>query len=215
MPGSEKILIGTPAYNGQVHIDYLQSLLDFTRCGIQFTVATIGNESLITRARNSIISKFHQHKGFTHLLFLDADVSLSAEQLIRLMRHEKDVIGAPVPLKFLEEDGKKRYNLGQLLDRQAGLCKTDYIGTAVLMLSRAASDALVEDACRDNRNFKFNPRSSTDPDPGEQYDVFQVGLVDGNYLSEDYWVCHKLRSLGFELYVDVSVEVRHNGMYRF
>lgn len=58
------LLIGTPAYGGQVHVDYVNSLLVFQRQGIAFTLMTIGNESLITRARNTIISTFHARQEF-------------------------------------------------------------------------------------------------------------------------------------------------------
>jgi hypothetical protein len=30
------IMIGTPAYGGMVHIEYLQSLFEYSRAGIQF-----------------------------------------------------------------------------------------------------------------------------------------------------------------------------------
>jgi hypothetical protein len=48
-----------------------------------------------------------------------------------------------------------------------------------------------------------------------QYDVFQVGVKDGEYLSEDYWVCKTLQEKGFKVYVDTSIPVRHNGNYCF
>ena len=46
-----KILIGTPAYGGMLHIEYLRRLFESSRTGIQFELDTIGNESLITRAQ--------------------------------------------------------------------------------------------------------------------------------------------------------------------
>src|SRR3989344_4356093 len=51
-----KIIIGTPCYGGLLHTGYFQSMIEMTsnfiRLGIHFEVMTIGNESLITRARN-------------------------------------------------------------------------------------------------------------------------------------------------------------------
>ena len=58
MTKQTKLMIGTPAYNGYLHTEYLHSVLSFKSMGIDFSVQTIGNESLITRARNTILTKF-------------------------------------------------------------------------------------------------------------------------------------------------------------
>ena len=69
---SYNILIGTPAYGGQVHTDYVKSILPLPSVGVNFNVAFVGNQSLITRARNEIFSMFvsNKPKAFSHLLFL-------------------------------------------------------------------------------------------------------------------------------------------------
>ena len=68
---SYNILIGTPAYGGQVHTDYVKSILPLPSVGVNFNTVFIGNQSLITRARNEIFSMFvsEQAKAFSHLLF--------------------------------------------------------------------------------------------------------------------------------------------------
>lgn len=86
------LLIGTPAYNGLVHIDYMDSIMDMNRLKIPFTNMKIGNESLITRGRNTIISFFHNMKEFTHLFFLDADIKIKGEDVIQLIKHGVDII---------------------------------------------------------------------------------------------------------------------------
>ena len=78
-----RVLIGTPAYGGMVHLDYLNSISEYYRSGIPFSISAIGNESLITRARNAILSRFHADTRYSHLLFLDADVHLPAAGLRR------------------------------------------------------------------------------------------------------------------------------------
>ena len=50
------IMIGTPAYGGMVHIDFVNSILPLQNTGVNFSVVFIGNQSLITRARNDIFS---------------------------------------------------------------------------------------------------------------------------------------------------------------
>jgi len=96
---ARNLLIGTPAYAGQIHVDYLHAVMSFYRAGVQFSVLTMDKDSLITRARNAIISQFHTLEEFTHLLFLDGDVYIDGQNVNRLLEHDKDVIGAAVPLK--------------------------------------------------------------------------------------------------------------------
>lgn len=209
------ILIGTPAYGGQVHVDYVHALMDFFRRRIRFRVFTIGNESLITRARNAIISAFYQNPSYTHLLFLDGDVQLTGQGLLRLLEHRKPVIGAPVALKSVDAAGRKRPNYRGVLARDGDLLTVEHVGTAVFMLERAAVDALIEDALAHGRVYEYQAESSDGVETVVNYDVFQVGVTQKTYLSEDFWVCQRLRELGFDINVDLSVGTAHYGTQRF
>jgi len=217
------LFIGTPCYNSMVHSDYLHSIISYHEKGLPFSVMTIGNESLITRGRNTVLSYFHRLEQFTHLVFVDADIYLHADQLVQLLAHEKDVIGAPVPLKGFDEQGNHVTNIGNILsDKGNGLVTTDKLGNAVMILSRNAVNALVENAKKNKDVYYGNPLSRGDSiDDALMYDVFKVGVQDknfdeaGDYLSEDYYVCNTLRDLGFEVFVDTTAKVRHNGMFTF
>ena len=215
------LLIGTPAYNSMVHTDYMHSIISYHEKRLPFSVMTIGNESLITRGRNTIISYFNMMEEFTHLLFLDADIHLHANELTKLLWHDKDVIGAPVALKGKDKrTGEPVYNFGEILSREntsGSLITTKKIGTAVFMLSRMAVKSLVSDAKEKGDTYYSNPhtRGDTAPEGVEMYDVFKVGVVNGEYLSEDYYVCNTLMNLGYKVYVDLDVQTKHNGMYVF
>jgi hypothetical protein len=206
------LLIGTPAYGGQVHIDYVSAILGYQNLGIPFGLMTIGNESLITRGRNTILATFYERREFTHLLFLDADVYLPPEGLKRLIAHGKDVVGAPVALKTPASDAARAFNIGAALGEEGPLVMIDRIGSAALLLSRAAGDALVAEARADGRVYQRDARTIGGGDAQLHYDVFQVGVADGLYLSEDFWACRRLRALGFPIYVDPAIVTRHNGV---
>ena len=214
MAQSANLLIGTPAYGGQVHVDYVSSLLVFQREGIVFTLMTIGNESLITRARNTILSTFHERREFTHLLFLDGDVHLPCEGLRRMIASGKDVVGAPVALKAVDAGGARMFNLGRTIGEDGPLLLTERVGTAALLLSRNAAEALIADARSDRRAYEQSTTARAASGAGDaiHYDVFRVGVVEGEYLSEDYWACHALRRLGFAIHVDPTIVTRHNGV---
>jgi len=210
-----KILIGTPAYNGQIHINYLNSIMSFYKNKINFTVMNIGNESLIPRGRNTIISLFSQLKEYDYLLFLDADIFLDGKDLKKLLNYNKDVISAPVPLKGFDSKGNKVYNVGKLLEREDELCVIDRVGTAVLLLSRFAVEELVEDAKKNDNVYEPNPHTRSSMKTDKMYDIFKTGVKDGVYLSEDFFVCDKLIELGFKIYCDDKIVVKHAGMVEF
>ena len=56
---------------------------------------TMGNESLVTRARNTLVSQFLDYcekddKSFTHLMFIDADIGFNGEAVTRLLQSDYD-----------------------------------------------------------------------------------------------------------------------------
>jgi len=212
------LFIGTPCYNSMLHSDYLHSIISYHERKLPVTVMTLGNESLITRGRNTIISYFYHDKRFTHLLFLDADIYLHVNELLKLIMPEVDVIGAPVRLKgFNKFDNSPIYNTGKLIeDKKNGLVIMDRIGTAVFMLSRHAVNVLVDLANENGDIYSGNKHTRGDVDGNiPQYDIFKTGVFDGEYLSEDYYVCKTLRDLGFEVYVDTTCKTKHSGMFSF
>ena len=181
-------MVGTPAYGGMVHIDYLRRLFEYTKAGIQFELDTIGNESLITRARNAILATFHVRRELTHLLFLDADTSLPAAGLVRMLMARAPVIGAPVGLKGFDANGNRIWNAGRCVGVAGSLLKVENVGAAALLLSRAACDALVQDAIDHGHTYARMRTLVGNTDTSVHYDVFRVGVQANEYLSEDYWV---------------------------
>lgn len=214
-----RVLIGTPAYGGMVHLDYLNSLLDYQRQGLNFSLAALGNESLITRARNTIISYFYHHRNeFSHLLFLDADIHLPAAGLKAMLDFQKDVCGAHVPLKGYRQDGSVESNAtGGMIPVENGLFRAEFVATAALLLSSNAVTAVVESARESGRLYN-NPAEFDQRDnisDLQMFDVFQVGVVEGEYLSEDYWLCKELRALGFDVYATDVPQITHYGSHGF
>ena len=97
--GRAPLLVGTPAYHGMMHLDCCKTFIESAVNGVQYMMYGIGNESLITRARNTISSYFYNHKEYSKLFFLDADIYCKGQDVMKLWNSEKDVIGAAVRLK--------------------------------------------------------------------------------------------------------------------
>ena len=93
---SSKIFIGTPCYGGMITADYFKSVLQLTALAatkkIELQFGTIGNESLITRARNTLVQLFMDESQYTHLLFIDADIAFNPESVFRMLDLDEDVV---------------------------------------------------------------------------------------------------------------------------
>lgn len=111
-----KVLIGTPCYGGKLFLGYFQSMMEltanFTKLGIDFEIMTLGSESLIPRARNGIVAKFMGNENFTHLMFIDADITFSWVSIVKLILMDKELSGGCYPKKMINWD-KVRHNLAK------------------------------------------------------------------------------------------------------
>jgi hypothetical protein len=100
-----KLFVATPMYGGLNHGMYMKSCLDLqglcTQYGIEVRFSFIFNESLITRARNYLCDEFLR-SGFTHMLFIDADIHFDPRDVIALLAIDKEVIGGPYPKKSIK-----------------------------------------------------------------------------------------------------------------
>lgn len=104
---SKQIYIATPAYGEMVSAYYTRSIARVfaiaSKYDIPVTYSVIGNESLITRARNEMTGSFLESDA-THLMFIDADISFDPMDVFTLMLYKKDLIAAAYPTKGLAWD---------------------------------------------------------------------------------------------------------------
>lgn len=211
------LMIATPAYNCQMHMDYHNSMLALQegalKSGINVDFVTIGNQSLVPKARNDIASYFYVSKQYTHLVFIDADVGSPSNCIPALLKRDVDIIGVPVPLKGVDEKGSPVLNIGEVLHIKDGLAETTHVGNAILMFSRQAIDSLVNISDVYYNDPEYSRGSFL---TRKAYDIFKIGVVNERYLPEDYYVCHRLREqLGYKIYIDLTIPVKHNGMHSF
>ena len=105
-----KIFLGMPMYGGMLTENTMHGLLQLQQWsiarGVGLRLQTMGNESLITRARNTIVSMMMDQTDFvaTHLLFIDADIGFRWQNIDRLIRADKDIVCGIYPRKHIYFD---------------------------------------------------------------------------------------------------------------
>lgn len=96
------LYIATPCYGGALYMTHVAALctlrMSLHASGIKHVWDPLGNESLITRARNKCVAAFLKTEC-THLVFLDADVGFSHKDIATMVRANFDVTVGAYPMK--------------------------------------------------------------------------------------------------------------------
>lgn len=210
-----KVHICMPCYGGMLTESTFMSFIKWSntarQLGIDWTMETMTNESLITRARNTLTAKFLATEGSTHLFFVDADIGWEPWHLLVLLNHDKDVIGGLYPMKSLPikwcVNGFEGAEEGP-----DGLQEVSKTGTGFLLIKRHVFEKLkAHPAVKPFANDIGLPKE-LDP---HMKTYFDTGVRENRYYSEDWAFCENWRDLGGRVWVDKRVLLRHSGHYVF
>lgn len=206
-------------------------IVKLSQAGHTITTTTVGNESLITRARNTIAHKFMQSDADA-LLFIDADHGWDAGDVLKMIESGKDLIGAIYPMKGINwENVRLAAQIGrENLESYSGHFainllketqefnvdqpfKVKDIGTGMMFISRKVFET-VEPLCK---KYKNNNVGKIDVAFGEMITEYFTTFVDENeiLLSEDYAFCRMWQNAGGEVWAAPWVRISHSGDYNF
>ena len=226
-----KILICTPCYGGMCTEGYMMSIVklmaEFSKRNITAAIKTIGNESLISRARNALASDFLR-SDFTHLLFIDSDIEFEPIQVFRLLIHNKSISCAAYPIKNINydkiahlqpknSDDIKKHGIEYAThihnpDIKNGWFKTKYAATGFLLISHNVFERILHK----NPDIRYNNQVKG-YGMVELYEFFPVGIDKDTreYLSEDYYFSKLAINTGFDIWCDAKSKLTHIGTHKF
>ena len=223
--------VATPMYGGMCHGSYMVSMARvipvFVKAGFAAVeLAYTMNESLITRARDSLAHDFMQ-SDCTHLMFIDSDIGFWAEDILSMIAADKDIVCGLYPRKEIDwgavaaavragvEVGDLHQHTGALvvntLDGRVDDAPSDVLvevvnaGAGFMLIKRGVLEALADKvpAYRTgSRVYRQFFGTSIDPDSG-------VGL------SEDFAFCKLARDNGYGVWVAPWIKLTHTGTYQF
>lgn len=238
------LLICTPCYGKVLGEGYLHSIMetvDLLRThGHKVKVKTLGNESLITRARNNMVAHFLS-SDFEKMMFIDADITWPAHAVLELLESDKQVCGIPYPTKRVDWDRVAKFvnrphedaiKPGQLrlssliftINRTEesaapvdGWIEVNALATGFLMMERAVLEQM-RDHYREALSYKNDVAGYAKFAPPEHcVGIFEC-LIDPDtrrYLSEDYAFCRRWRDLGGKIYCRTEHRLIHSGSMDF
>ena len=148
----------------------------------------------IDRARARLVNEAAAIDA-THILWLDSDMRFPKETLIRLLGHNKPVVGCNYPTRTPPILPTATHGVGDYqFTERPDVYEVRHAGMGVMLVSMAVFREI-----------------------GKPYFVVGYDRVHDDYAGEDTFFCERARQKGFAIWMDgpLSEEVRHLGSFEF
>ncbi len=229
------IFLATPCYGGLVTQGYMQSVCGLMAAapaaGIDLTLALLGQDALITRCRNTLVSHFMAHRLATHILFIDADIGFDPENVFRLLQAAKPVAAGVYPLKayYWDRACQERLNEGEPLEtaglhyvgrletgrslvRDGDFATASFAGTGFMLIERETIERLV--AAYPETGYRtidaYHKGEQPTPTAHALFDCM-IDPETGTYISEDFTFCKRWQRIGGKVWLDTRAALMHSG----
>ena len=211
-----RVHICTPCYGGMMTESTFMSFIKWSnvcrQLGLEWTMETMTNESLISRARNTLVAKFLNNPDSTHLMFIDADIGWEPWHLLVMLNAQKDVIGGLYPMKTLPVKWVVNGFEGAEVSEDGNLQEVSKTGTGFMLVKRDVFEKLNAHPAVKPFNNDIGLPKELDKHLKTYYDT---AVRENRYYSEDWTFCENWRDLGGKIWIDKRVLLRHTGTYVF
>lgn len=212
-----KLFVGLPAYDHKVSVKLAIALARLAQAapqhGVDIIIGSLCGCSVVSRARNLLVLDFLDTDA-TDLIFIDADINFSHEDVFRLMAFgsdPKNAILAGVPrtrteelsyITRLDHDENNRLTFDSM-----GLVRAQRVATAFMLIRREIFTTLCD---AHPEWLAYDPRVGKDV-----YSIFDFKSERGGYTGEDFLFCDRARAHGFGVWVDPTIKLGHMGVQEY
>lgn len=236
------IAILTPFYGGLGMVRYFNCLIRMifllTSLGIKTSFQYTDYESLVQRGRNTLVALALSNPEVTHVFFIDSDLEFREYEILKLLEHDKNLIGGIYPQKkynfdkladiesIIKRNQEKNnvnippslfvkhnllnYNLnGKISEVKNSLIDLDHIATGFMLIKRK----VFNDMILEHPEWKYEDDIGSMSEEGKPYlhSFFDCFIHEKRYLSEDYGFCRRWKNMGGKIYADITIELNHIG----
>lgn len=234
------IFVATPMYGGMCTGFFTQSLMTMTKVmrdnDIDMSFSAMFNESLIQRGRNALAHNFMANEAFTHLMFIDADIKFNPEDIVKMLKADKEIICGIYPKKEINWTGVAnaaqngvpvenwKNHTGSLVvnlvgyEGQVTVPVNEPIeiwngGTGFMLIKREVLEKMAEQLPSYNNDVTMLGGQITKKIV--EYFACAIEPETERLLSEDYYFCWKARAMGIKVWAAPWAHLGHFGTYLF
>lgn len=212
------VMIAMPCYGGMVSDKTTKGLFNLGKelrtAGIDHGLLTMANESLVTKARSRISNFFMNNTNYEYILFIDADIGFTSEDVFKLFESSKDITCGAYPMKGIPL--RYNYNISSPNISEGNLIKIDNIGFGFALIHRKVFESISN---KYGEELKYFPpvNNSTYPPTEKEYNnsyhYFLELKKDMNYLPEDFSFFERAKSVGYDAWLNTSIKLSHVGSH--
>jgi hypothetical protein len=213
--GSPRAFIATPTYTGKVDASYFSSLLKslplLEAAGIGYDSYLLSYNCHVDDSRNGILRDFLE-TDCTDLVFIDADVSWEPEDLVKLVKYDRDIVAGVYPKrsdKDLEFPVRVESGISLYSDKD-GLVEVAGAPTGFMKIKRHVIEKFFEA----NKHRRFTG-AGQGPESRPYTIVFERTYESGHRFSGDYAFCKQWQKMGGKVFVDPEMRLSHLGEVEF
>jgi hypothetical protein len=209
---NKSVFIGTPAYDGRVHVQYALMLLDldqmFREMGYHVIIRIPTMGSLLVANRNRLLQLFVD-SGAQWMLCIDSDLSAEINIVPEIIKDNLDFFAGVYPMRdnktFIfrpetEPNGKIK------MDKTEKYLKMKNTPAGFMMFQRH----VIEDMQKKFPELKYQPKEPQFANENA-YAFFNTELHDGEFWGEDYMFCKRVRETGYDILTNPYVKFNHAG----
>lgn len=240
-PPMAKLFVATPMYGGMCTGLYASAIMQSVGVmganRIQMYYSFMMNESLITRARNSMAYDFIKSDA-THLMFIDADIGFNPNDIPRMVAADKDIICGIYPKKEINwvevTNAVNRGVTPEHLHMHTGAfvlnlphgeqTKTGSVnepieiangGTGFMLIKRKVFEDLADKVPSYTNDMYHAVDTVREVKVIKEYFATSIDEESNRLLSEDYHFCKIAREAGFKVFAAPWANFNHTGSYNF
>lgn len=192
-----KVMIAVPC-GDMVHAQFAQDLAllmgytTFVRPQMEVSLYVLRG-TYLPRARAALVNKAIETQA-THIFWLDSDMRFPKDALIRLLLHDKHVVGVNYPTRIPPILPTAHDEQREPLWSSEGLVESSAAGMGCMLTRTEVFEKM-----------------------GKPYFALGYSKDADDYSGEDYFFCQKARQSGFAIWIDgvMSEEVQHLGTFAF
>ena len=173
---------------------------ELLKAGYEVEFGLLLGDCHVDDARNRLVNDFLK-SSCDDLVFIDADVGFQSEDLIRLLSHDRDVVGGTYPQKNDVEVHPVGLLPGEIWSDKDGLIEVASLPAGFFRIRRNALETL---AAQSNEYSIVGEEDKI-------RQVFERLILNGIRISSDVAFCRKWRDRGGKIYADPNCYLEHCG----